>query len=124
MIYTKRTRLIETGIFLSVLCLLVFAGAAKAAELGWTLPTTKANGEPVAEGELTAITVYSGASKLATLGGSETRYTVPSCTARTYHVTASIGDFESAASNTASTVPLASECRPQAPSGLGIAASP
>lgn len=103
---------------------LMLAVAAGAAELSWTPPTTKANGEPIAAGELTAITVYAGTAKLATLAGTETKYTVPSCTARTYHVTASIGDFESAASNTASSVPVASDCRPQPPSGLGIAASP
>lgn len=103
---------------------LMFAVAAGAAELSWTPPTSKANGEPIAAGELTAITVYAGTDKLATLSGTATRYTVPSCTARTYHVTASIGDFESVPSNTASTVPVASACRPLAPSGVGIAAAP
>lgn len=105
------------------LMMMAVAASAGAAELIWTLPTTKANGEPIAAGELTAITVYSGADRLATLSGAETRYTVPSCTARTYHVTASIGDFESNPSNTASVVPVASACRPQPPSGVGIAAS-
>lgn len=97
--------------------------AVAAAELTCTLPTSKVNGEPIAAGELTALTFYADGEKLATVDPGECRFVVPSCTARTYHVTASIGDFESDASNTATTVPVASACRPLAPSGLGIAAS-
>ena len=108
-------------LLLAVVLVAVCAPRASAAELSWTLPTTRANGEPIVAGELTAITVYAGNSKLAALGGDATRYTVPDCASQTYRVTASIGDFESEPSNSATVVPAASACRPKPPTGVGIA---
>lgn len=114
----------STLIGILFLACLAVSDFADAAELSWNLPTSKANGEPIAAGELSAITVYAGTERVVSLPGTSTKYAVPSCTARAYTVTASIGDFESEHSNSAAVVPIASACRPQPPSGAGIAASP
>lgn len=107
-----------------VLVLLIGAGAMSmptdsfAAALTWTLPTTRANDEPLAAADITAVTIYAGATKLATLPGNALTYTVPDCKAATYSATVTAGTLESVKSNTAELVPLAVNCAPKPPTGL------
>lgn len=113
------------GALLMACVIACFAGVASAAELSCTLPTERVNGEPIAAGQLTAITFYGDGVLLASIPNpTACRYTVPSCVGRTYSVTASIGTLTSPNSNTVTVVPVASACGPKPPSGLGIVAAP
>src|SRR5699024_10455917 len=97
-----------------------FTAAAVAATLEWQLPTETENGEPLAPGDITNVTVFRGGESLADLPGTATTYDVPSCRPETYTVTASAYGLQSNHSNAVQVAVDQVGCRPKPPVGVAI----
>lgn len=100
-----------------------FSTAAFAAELSWTLPTTRANGSALSASEISATKIYrqDTSAVVATVPAPATTYTVPDCTSAVYYGTVvDTSGLESAQSNTARNTPLAVNCAPKPPTAVTI----
>lgn len=106
--------------------LAAFVQTAHGATLSGDLPTTRANGEPMAVSEIANVKIYRAdrpepVATITQFSGGKFSHTVPSCTAATYTATATdTGNLESEHSPSVEQIPLAVNCAPKAPAGLAI----